>query len=255
MNAARLLRVTSIAIGLSLVCSCVPPSLRIPVGVVPMNDRAGTGDVLLIPLRLNDQEERLFILDTGSPVTLIDPSCAAIVGGPVGTNRVHSIFGADPALRYRSPSIYLGDTQLRTGPWVIAWDLKRVSSALGRFNGSSHQIAGVLGMDCLRHYCIQLDFPHGIVRFLEPDQAMSKDLGAAYGLGKDRQGCPTVEGDFDSFSRFTVIDTGCIDQSKTNTVGLNYLSRYSVTFNFPKRTMYVRHPRLPWEPRLDPPDQ
>ena len=39
-----------------------------------------------------------------------------------------------------------------TGSNLLACDLKNLSSHTG------HVIMGILGMDCLRHYCLQLDF-------------------------------------------------------------------------------------------------
>ena len=240
MNVARLYRVTITVIGLILLCSCATPPARLPVVVVPMNKEAGAGDLLLIPLRLNDKGEHLFVLDTGAPVTMLDLSFGSELGQPTGSNRVISIFGTNYTLRFRSPSLYLGDTRLQTATWVVAWDLERMSAALSQFNGSSHRLAGVLGMDCLQHYCLQLDFEGRAVRFLDSNRLHSEELGAAYRLSTDRQGCPIVDGEIANFGGFPAIDTGCIDKSKTNIVGLDFLSRYVVTLNFPKHIMYLK---------------
>ena len=36
---------------------------------------------------------------------------------------------------------------------------------------------GILGMDCLRHYCIQLDFQNEKIRFLDPESAETAQWG------------------------------------------------------------------------------
>ena len=50
---------------------------------------------------------------------------------------------------------------------------------------------GVLGMDCLRHYCIQLDFEAGKTRFLDADPMDAAQLGQAFPL-TFRWGCPFI---------------------------------------------------------------
>jgi hypothetical protein len=41
---------------------------------------------------------------------------------------------------------------------------------------------GLLGMDCLRHYCLQLDFAAGKLRFLDPDSANNELWGSPFPL-------------------------------------------------------------------------
>jgi hypothetical protein len=59
-----------------------------------------------------------------------------------------------------APRLALGGTPLLTGSQSYTLDFKRLpfqalsSESEGRFRG-------ILGMDCLRHYCIQLDFGNG----------------------------------------------------------------------------------------------
>ncbi len=69
--------------------------------------------------------------------------------------------------------LYLGETRLLLDDRVTTDDLSRM------FPGQS-SIKGVLGMDCLRHYCIQLDFTARKMRFLDPDHLQTDGLGKAF---------------------------------------------------------------------------
>ena len=40
----------------------------------------------------------------------------------------------------------------------------------------------ILGMDCLRHYCFQVDFAAGKIRFLDPDHVPTEELGQPFSI-------------------------------------------------------------------------
>jgi hypothetical protein len=46
----------------------------------------------------------------------------------------------------------------------------------------NRSLQGILGMDCLRHYCLQLDFVNQELRFLDPDHPGSENLGRGFPL-------------------------------------------------------------------------
>ncbi len=74
------------------------------------------------------------------------------------------------------PRLYLGNTPLKiSGNFVCTWDLATLREA-------GCPIAGILGMDCLRNYCIQLDFEGGQVHFLDPGRLDSPALGTVFPL-------------------------------------------------------------------------
>jgi len=77
--------------------------------------------------------------------------------------------GEQDAGIYAAPKLFLGDVPLQTGSYVATYHL-------------GHSVMGIIGMDCLRHYCIQLDFEAGTMRFLEPAQVHPAELGKAYPL-------------------------------------------------------------------------
>jgi hypothetical protein len=160
------------------------------------------------------------------------------------------------------------------------------------FPGQS-SINGILGMDCLRHYCIQLDFAARKIRFLDPDHLQTDGLGKAFpianfsgevsictnffGLEKVRfcvdTGC-TLDGALkpklfqQELQKQTAVATNVTttaggapvqiayfekvmfdgnvhrhviisDCPYENMIGLQFLTRYLVTLNFPKQTMYL----------------
>jgi hypothetical protein len=191
----------------------------------------------LISLHLNSGGELSFILDTGAPLTLLDSSLEKGLGKQLGHEKIISMYGQTPSHYYKEPELYWGDVRLHTGRRVLTMDLSQLSSEMTQHTHSSHKFMGILGMDCLWHYSIHLDFAARKIRFLDPSQLHREDLGKSFSLTPDSQGCPiTVK---EGGSR-CVIDTGSIGRSATNVMGLDFLSRYLVTFDFPERKMYLK---------------
>jgi hypothetical protein len=62
------------------------------------------------------------------------------------------------------------------GSNVWTYDFRRMSHLLG------HPIMGILGMDFLRQYCLQLDFPADKIRFLDPQHLNLAGLGKPFPL-------------------------------------------------------------------------
>ena len=142
------------------------------------------------------------MLDTGMPATVLDKSLSFELGKCLGTNQFgYTWFGKENLGVYKMPRLYLGNTRLMTGDQVMTGDLSRIIP--------DHAIAGILGMDCLRHYCMQLDFATDKIRFLNPDRLADEDLGKAFSL-VIFAGNASTRGDFfgQSDERFCV-DTGC----------------------------------------------
>jgi hypothetical protein len=232
---------------------------------VEINKDAGRGGYLIVTLRLENGQELPFIVDTGSPVTLLDKSLEPKLGKRLGTMTISTAKGEkQKGGRYTAPRLFLGKTLLMTGNSIVTRDFNPQNSS---------SAMGILGMDCLRHYCIQLDFVAGKIRFLNPDRVNAAELGKAFpltfkgnyvfiqhtGLVGDSinlmvdVGC-RIDGlvNKDAFSGLTEPLPECVWDGETytnltiaavdhlNSIGLSFLARHLVTLDFPKRTMYLK---------------
>jgi hypothetical protein len=150
-------------------------------------------------------------------------------------------------------------------------------------------------MDCLRHYCIQLDFQAGKIRILDPEHLDPSDLGKPFPLTSTRyayihqpallcqkptsllldtgfpfdgmldpklfkqailrvpsQPVPLIKdgapaGDVPGMACFSISTWDdltyanlVIQAGRPDLLGLKFLARHKVTFNFPKRVVYLR---------------
>ncbi len=68
---------------------------------------------------------------------------------------------------------------------------------------------GVLGMDCLRHYCIQLDFNARTVRFLNSAEVNIADLGKPFSIKRSRYAMIKHAPFFQTKETDLLVDTGC----------------------------------------------
>jgi len=246
------------------------------------------GDLLYLTLRLEDGENLLFLMDTGSDSTTLDKSLEAKLGKRLGTTTLNWDYSAGKRTSgvYETPKLYLGGTRLLLDDQITTDDLSRILS------GQS-SIKGVLGMDCLRHYCIQLDFAARKMRFLDPDHLQTARLGKAFPIANFSGEISTCTNFFGLMNTRFSVDTGCTldgalklklfqqelrkqtavatnvtttagvslvrvaffekvmfdgnvyrhviisECPDENMIGLRFLARYLVTFNFPKQTMYL----------------
>jgi hypothetical protein len=245
-----------------------------PEGGVEEFRVADNGDVLLLPVSIGG-EQKLFLLDTGSEATICDASIRDKLERaiPTGAGR-----------------LFIGKLVLETLPSMQTMDL-------GKFRKvSGHDIMGILGMDALRRFVVQVDLDAGKVRFCE---TAGRDSGVALRLVNEPQQAPRVVAQLaGANAQEFILDTGMVgygsgalkaevfqsvsnngklrplkmsfDESvggksaqrngrieslalgdfnhrdlifakrKENLLGLNYLSRFVVTFDFPNRTVYLK---------------
>lgn len=260
-------------------CGCSTPSkqsIGLPLTLPPevsINHGAGRGDCLYLKLRVENEKDLLFVVDTGFSYTVLDKSLEPVLSKRLGTRPIwYGAFGVRAGGLYAAPRLYVGNTRLQTGHRVVTDDLRlRLRNPL-----AGRPIMGILGMDCLRHYCIQLDFADGKMRFLDPDHLDTTNLGKAFHL-TSFFGDVNVQTEFcgRKDERFK-LDTGAPNdfflskrlfqrQLKQQTfggenyrnvaflkcpagiwfghqslLGLRFLARHLVTFNFPEKTMYLQ---------------
>jgi hypothetical protein len=135
-------------------------------GDVTMNKDAGRGAWIMVTIRLASGDELPMVLDTGSPFTAVDRSLEPKLGQLMKRDTA-SIFGVEQAAGfYPAPALYWGDTSLlKRGNFIATLDCGRLGSFVGT------RPMGILSMDVLSHYCIQLDFSARRIRFLNGAQA------------------------------------------------------------------------------------
>jgi len=176
-------------VSLLLLCSCAtvdPDRSRLPADVA-FNKNAGRGTWLFVTLRLESGEELPFLLDTGAPWTFFDKSREPKLGKRLDSGTAWNFGTKQESGVYAAPKLYLGDTPLMmTGTNVGTLDCKKIYTKAGR------PVLGILGMDCLEHYCIQLDFAARRMRFLDGERADKKGWGKAFPLTDRGDGCLLV---------------------------------------------------------------
>jgi hypothetical protein len=174
--APSMIRAIITSVGLILLCSCATQKRAAPnlPAEVALDKDAGRGGWVKLKLRLESGEELPFVLDTGSPITILDKSLEPELGKRLGTRtREYAYYGSKEMGWYRAPKLYLGDVPMQTGERIFTDDLAVIA---GR------SVKGILGMDCLRHYCVQMDFAERQMRFLDPKAQPTEDLGTAFPL-------------------------------------------------------------------------
>jgi hypothetical protein len=292
-----ILKVRTLGTILSLLflCSCAtksPIHPQLPADA-PINKGAGRGDFLLVTLHLKDGENLLFVVDTGFPKTILDKSLESKLGKCLGKAQTgYVMFGQSETHVYKSPKLYIGNTRLVTGKWVYTDDL--TNKFITDYPHAGRRIDGILGIDCLQNYCIQLDFADEKMRFLDSSQLKTENLGKEFPLTfsgrrmrvskvlmdveglsswidtgdpndgslvpelfdqelKNQKGIKTKELKLPSggtiiaaripngtFGGLTYTNLVLLKSLDENVIGLRFMARHLVTFNFPKRTMYLK---------------
>jgi hypothetical protein len=151
-----------------------------------MNPDAGRGNWLLVTLRTQCGKELPLVVDTGTPVTVLDSSIEPELGNRVGTGDFSFPIGKRESGVHPAPQLYLASALLPKLPFICTSDLKELPSLSG------HPIKGVLGMDILNHFCVQLDFQAGTIRFLNSNEVDVATLGQPFPLTFLSQGNVTV---------------------------------------------------------------
>ena len=258
-------------------------------------------NLIFVPVRF-DEEQYLFCLDTGSTTTIFDVSLKNRLGKRIlWPKKGKAAFGKPFKVEYfPAPQAYLGPLNLKDCTIIGVVDLELVSSALAR---KAH---GIIGMDFLKKYVVQIDFDNRTVLFIES----KRDVGILplFGPAKNEHPewgqplsikyqflcglplvkgrivndipvnfmvdtghvIPQVDGDLKSrifkkvcskieletkegFNRAAVIDKFSIGsfeyrdavfyESNDSSLGMGFLHRHLVTFDFPNQKMYLKKGR------------
>jgi hypothetical protein len=150
---------------------------------IDMNKDAGRGEWIFLNVRVAGQELPFF-LDTGAAVTCVDKSLEPKLGKRFLTMPTRTFIFTNSSGVYPAPAFYLGKTLLtNTETCVMALDCSKCSQLAGR------PVMGILGIDVLQNYCIQLDFAANKVRFLDDQHLDKSKLGTAFPLKQFLNGC------------------------------------------------------------------
>ena len=200
-----------LCLALVFICSCatqVALPLKLPAETTFVMT-TGHDLRIFLPVHLENGRELLFWADTGAEGTVLDKSLEPLLGNrlQVKTINYNGLGITTNTDVYQAPKLYLGGTQLRTGNQIITDDLSRLSD--------DRPLMGILGMDCLRHYCLQLDLAANQVRFLDPDHSENGRAGKRIRLKLSAfDGKPRIRANFSgrAFANY-LIDTGCPDDA------------------------------------------
>jgi tetratricopeptide (TPR) repeat protein len=125
------------------------------------------GHMLLLPTRVNNSREGLFIIDTGSAQTLISYDKAAEVSKIDRDDRLHlNGINGRVADVYQTGSLFLefaGFRQKSVG--MTAFDMWDQSRNLGT------EVSGLLGLPLLDLFTLTIDYRDGLVNFDYPEQS------------------------------------------------------------------------------------
>jgi hypothetical protein len=192
---------------LLLLCSCATQeSIRPCLPAEASFKDAGHGKSIDLTLRLENGMELLFAVDTGAAITILDKSLESILGKRLGKTKFsYAWYGKVKSDVYAAPKLYLGGTQLLTADRIYTDDLSRMES--------DRPLKGILGLDCLQNYCIQLDFATDKIRFLDPDHLQDEGLGERFPLDYS-YGATFMETNLFGRTRAHFeVDTGCEDDA------------------------------------------
>jgi hypothetical protein len=250
------------------------------------------GEVIVLPLTIAGKQ-MLFVLDTGASMSVFDKSIKDILKTHVGAKTFGTAKDTITADIYEPPPVQLGRSVLRMGESVACIELSDIRKATGL------EIRGILGMDSLKHYIVQIDFDAGQAAFWSSEKEPELAWGTPFPL-YNRQtalpGLPIISIVIDNVAIQFLVDTGndggigmkkylieelrfnhelgafanrlkgttaggelsfaqytmklftlgsfehknliCLESNR-NLIGLSYLSRYRVTFDFPQEKMYL----------------
>jgi Aspartyl protease len=158
-----------VAVGLSTIALTVlQAESRCPGSAASVTPRFVQRALIVIPVRINQTGPYDFMVDTGSQVTVIDPSLALELNvKPQGTVGLVSVAS------YAQASVTVLD-RLEAGshmvekPLAIVQDLREIQAA-------DRRIRGVLGQNFLAHFDLLIDYPHKLL-CLDETNAMRESV-------------------------------------------------------------------------------
>ena len=160
------------------------------------------GSQIILPVKFKDNEY-WFLLDTGSSFTIFDASFRNDLGNATGKAKIKTPRKERSEDIYNAPEAFLGGMNLKSCAGVLCIDLEQAGYA------EDKKIRGIIGMNFLRKYMVQIDFDLDMLYFFESVQDEKLRWGQSCDLTFPTGGLPHIKGTvfFDMPVEF-LVDTG-----------------------------------------------
>src|ERR1700733_15803980 len=155
MKSVRRIRLLAVSLALTIL-PAIRAEARCPGNTASVTPRFVQHALIVIPVRINQAGPFDFMVDTGSQVTVIDPSLASELDlkpqGRVGLVSVASVAQASVTVLDRLEA----DSKVVDKSFVVVHDLGQIRTADPR-------IRGVLGQSFLAHFDLFVDYGHKLL--------------------------------------------------------------------------------------------
>lgn len=145
------------------------------------------GDVLTLPVQIAGNN-CTFLLDTGSPVTVVDARLRPFLKKTNHEKRVSDGYRSMNQQTYALPrGAKIGRSiSMESIPFVLCYDFGAMRDVIGI------DFDGIIGCDCLKDKQLEIDFDQGLVRFFERIDNTDHELGRVVRLQTNKYGHPTI---------------------------------------------------------------
>lgn len=160
------------------------------------------GDFILLPVDFKGKEYS-FVLDTGCSHTVFDSSLKHELGDVKRIERGLTAGGLMAYEMHDAPAAFLGPFNMQDCGEIFCEDFRMLSYIQGK------RISGVIGMNFLRKYVVQIDFDKGVLSFLELVEKPNAHWGKEMVINYYRLGIPQITGNIGGSIKVDfIVDTG-----------------------------------------------
>lgn len=190
---------------ISLLQTLLAQEIALPSGSVSFRVGSG-GRFLIVPVRLGQQQLRM-IVDTGTMMSGFDNSWRSALGEEQGMTTLATSAANVAVSTFDFPEIQLGSITVQPMGRAFAHDMGKLVAVFGE------KVDGILGMDVLRQFVVQVDSDRGQLQLLKslPPAVGQGDSYAKQPLWID--GVPRVNARCGNRSVDFILDTGASDIS------------------------------------------
>ncbi len=111
---------------------------------------------------------------------------------------------------FESPEAFLGPFGIQDCGEVICTDLRMLSLVDGK------KISGIIGMNFLKNYVVQIDFDNGRLSFSKPMGKRGSALGKEFAINDNTLGMPQIKGNILVAVKPEAVITNNTKQNATN---------------------------------------